>query len=129
MDMSDSLDDDLSERSQFLYTALSFLLTRNPDSIIPEVCYFLDPDQIMTFIKVYGGRTMRIPTTKEFSNDMYAALAAYYRVTYKYSWKAIQTRLALSNAQMSKIQPNVEDWLQKMTEQNLELPEFLKGKV
>jgi len=121
----ETLADHLSERADFFYCALSFLISRNPDSIIPEVTYFMHPDQIITFLHTFGGRTLKIPTVSEFSLDMHCALAAYYRTCHEMPWPSIQEKLKIDKSKLNTIQARIQEWLEKINRDNMSLPKFL----
>ena len=71
------MDDELDPNSSVAYIALSLLCSRQ-SSLIPELLYIFSPQQITTFIKVFSGETLRIPTVDEFSRDLMTSLAVYH---------------------------------------------------
>lgn len=77
---------------------------------MPEALYFLNPDQVMTFIATYEGSTIRVPTIKEFGEDLMAALAAYFLYNQKLTEQATQDKLKLSNAKWRIIHNRILKW-------------------
>lgn len=122
-----SIHDDLAERAEFFYTALSFLMSRSSDSLIPEVIYFMHPDQIITFMKTFGGRKITVPTISDFSTDLYCGLAAYYRIREELPWRMIQQRLDIDNAKMKIVKKRIQEWLDWLEREDIEIPPFIRG--
>src|SRR4051794_17009923 len=86
--------DELDPNSSVAYIALSLLCSRQ-NSLIPELLYILSPQQITTFIKVFSGEKLRIPTVDEFSRDLMASLAAYHIVVEGMSWDWFRLKYSL----------------------------------
>ena len=129
MEHNEIVEEDLGDRGEFIYSSLSFLLHDNPNSPIPEICYFMSPDQIVTFIKVFEGRSIKVPTLKQFAESMHCALAGYLRISQGYTWPAIEKRLeglSLNTRDFNRIKKKVEQWRIEQEENNAELPNFFK---
>lgn len=45
---------------------------------MPDALYLLSPDQLDNFLEVFGGERIYIPTKKELSQTLKAALVYYY---------------------------------------------------
>ena len=100
----------IHDRSQYFYAALSVLMSRQQNSIMPESLYFLSPDQILTFVATYEGQTIRVPTVKEFGEDLMVALAAYYIYNQKVTPQAAQAKLNLTDARWRVIMNKLARW-------------------
>src|SRR6476469_3385063 len=86
--------DELDPNSSIAYIALSILCSRQK-SLTPEPFYIFSPQQITTFIKVFSGETLKIPTVDEFSRDLMTSLAAYHIVVEGESWDWFQLKYSL----------------------------------
>src|SRR4051812_49340667 len=96
------MDDELDPNSSVVYIALSLLCSRQ-NSLVPELLYILSPQQITTFIKVFSGETLRIPTVDEFSRDLMASLAAYHILVEGKSWDWFQLNYSLDGNYMNSV--------------------------
>src|SRR5215213_7830155 len=105
-----SADDKLDPNSSVAYIALSLLCSRQK-SLIPELLYILSPQQITTFIKVFSGETLRIPTTAEFSRDLMASLAAYHIVVEGKSWDWFQLKYSLDGNYINSVKSRLNNWI------------------
>src|SRR3954454_25316438 len=94
--------DELDPNSSVVYIALSVLCSRQK-SLIPELLYILSPQQITTFIKVFSGEKLRIPTVDEFSRDLMASLAGFHIVIEGKSWDWFQFKYSLSGNYISSV--------------------------
>ena len=54
---------------------------------LSELCYLLDIDSFMNFIKYFSGKTIKVPTKKEFSDAMQVLLLFQYYEIEKRPWK------------------------------------------
>src|SRR3954447_8759315 len=102
--------DELDPNSSVVYIALSILCSRQK-SLIPELLYILSPQQITTFIKVFSGETLRIPTADEFSRDLMASLAAYHIVVEDKSWDWFQLKYSLDGNYMNSVKSRLDKWI------------------
>src|SRR3954451_14952709 len=104
------MDDELDPNSSVVYIALSILCSRQK-SLIPELLYILSPQQITTFIKVFSGETLRIPTVDQFSRDLMASLAAYHIVVEGKSWDWFQLAYSLDGNYMNSVKSRLDKWI------------------
>ena len=104
------MDDDLDPNSSVVYIALSILCSRQ-SSLIPELLYIFSPQQITTFIKVFSGETLRIPTVDEFSRDLMASLAAYHIVVEGKSWDWFQLNYSLDGNYINSVKSRLDKWI------------------
>lgn len=105
---------DLHQRAEFFHVALSLLLSRQQNSLLPEALYFLSPDQVVTMCATFGGNTIRVPTTKELGADLLAAAAIYYHEHLGWTWPRIQDKLQLPDGRMRQLVKQFEDWTEFM---------------
>jgi hypothetical protein len=104
------MNDELDPNSSVVYIALSVLCSRQK-SLIPEPLYILSPQQITTFIKVFSGETLRIPTVDEFSRDLMTSLAAYHIVVEGKSWDWFQLKYSLDGNYMNSVKSRLNKWI------------------
>jgi hypothetical protein len=117
----------IADRSQFFYTALSMLMARQQNSVMPELLYFMSPDQVLTFIATYEGSTVRVPTMKEIGEDLMTALAAYYLYGQKLTEQATQDKLKLTDAKWRVILNRLVRWKEHMAkEAGVDVEELVK---
>lgn len=107
----------LHARGQFFYAALSVMLLNNPNGPVPELLYFMNPDQVLTFISMFEGTTIRVPTLKEFGEDLQIALAAYYRFNQGLTPQATQDRLRLTDAKWKALAKRLDRWCEAMRDE------------
>jgi hypothetical protein len=89
--------------------ALSLLCSQQ-NSLVPEILYLLSPKQIIDFIKVYGGETLRIPTTQEFNRDLTTALACYHTMIEERSWDWVAVKYNLGTRDLKAVKAKAEIW-------------------
>lgn len=109
-DISKHLPQELSESSAFFYTALSVFMSRNSNAVIPEILYFMNPDQVITFINTFGGTTVKVPTIKEFGEDLMTSLVVFFREQKGMSDEEIRTRLDLPQVRWDSISRKIDVW-------------------
>src|SRR4051795_2666897 len=104
------MNDELDPNSSIAYMALS-LLCSHQSSLIPELLYIFSPQQITTFIKVFSGETLRIPTADQFSRDLMASLAAYHIVVEGKSWDWFQLKYSLDGNYINSVKSRLDNWI------------------
>src|SRR3954453_1597899 len=102
--------DELDPNSSVVYIALSLLCSRQ-SSLIPELLYVLSPQQITTFIKVFSGEKLRIPTVDEFGRDLMASLAAYHIVVEGKSWDWFRLKYSLDGNYINSVKSRLNNWI------------------
>src|SRR5215217_6745202 len=105
-----SADDELDPNSSVAYIALSLLCSRQK-SLIPELLYVLSPQQITTFIKVFSGQKLRIPTVDEFGRDIMASLAAFHIVVEGKSWDWFRLKYSLDGNYINSVKSRLDKWI------------------
>ena len=104
------MNDELDPNSSIAYIALSLLCSRQK-SLIPELLYILSPQQITTFIKVFSGETLRIPTVDQFSRDLMTSLAAYHIVVEGKPWDWFRLKYSLDGTHINSIKSRLDKWI------------------
>src|SRR3954447_13637217 len=102
--------DELDPNSSVVYIALSVLCSRQK-SLIPELLYIFSPQQITTFIKVFSGQTLRMPTVDEFNRDLMTSLAAYHIVVEGKSWDWFQLKYSLDGNYINSVKSRLNKWI------------------
>ena len=69
----------ITNERDFIYIALSVLASQNDDTFIPELLFLVSPEQAMNLMRAFGGERLYVPTPKEFSRDLMAAVVAYHQ--------------------------------------------------
>ena len=108
-----------------LYVALSVLSYRSPNSVIPEVLLFLTSEQVMTFLQVFGGKTIKVPTPKELSKSLQIAIAAHMRLHKKYTWPKIEEELGIDGRRSRAYKAKIDKWLEHIEREGIEIPGIL----
>src|SRR5215213_10298358 len=109
-DKSIPASDELDPNSSVAYIALSLLCSRQ-SSLIPELLYILSPQQITTFIKVFSGETLRVPTVDEFNRDLMTSLAAYHIVVEGKSWDWFQLKYSRDGNYINSVKSRLDNWI------------------
>src|SRR3954447_190129 len=104
------MNDELDPNSSVAYIALSILCSRQ-NSLIPELLYILSPQQITTFIKVFSGETLKIPTVEEFRRDLMTSLAVYHIVVEGKSWDWFQLNYSLDGNYLKSVRSRLNKWI------------------
>src|SRR3954451_1419710 len=104
------MNDELDPNSSVVYIALSLLCSRQ-NSLISELLYIFSPQQITTFIKVFSGETLRIPTVDQFSRDLMTSLAAYHIVVEGNSWDWFQLKYSLDGNYINSVKSRLDKWI------------------
>ena len=105
-----SADDELDPNSSIAYIALSLLCSRQ-SSLIPELLYILSPQQITTFIKVFSGEKLKIPTVDEFSRDLMTSLAVYHVIVEGKSWDWFRLKYSLDGNYINSVKSRLDKWI------------------
>src|SRR5215213_6658107 len=120
------MDDELDPNSSVAYIALGILCSCQ-SSLIPELLYILSPQQITTFIKVFSGETLRIPTVDEFSRDLMASLAAYHIVAEGKSWDWFQLNYSLDGNYINSVKSRLDNWINGLNSSEKKFIEKLRA--
>jgi len=118
--------DDLDPNSSVVYIALSLLCSRQ-SGLIPELLYILSLQQITTFIKVFSGETLRIPTVDEFSRDLMTSLAAYHIVVEGKSWDWFRLKYSLDGNYINSVKSRLNNWINGLDSSEKKLIERLQA--
>lgn len=119
----------LDSFSTFFYIALSLMLSRDELSVVPEIMYILEPEQVLQFLDMFGGQTIRVPTRDEFAKDLQAALTAYYIQCEGKTDREIQDILGVDGHRMNSIKKRIDKYIEFVNREGLVPPELLRGVI
>lgn len=117
---------ELDSHSSFYYLALSMMM-REENSVLPEIMYILNPEQIKLFLDMFGGTTLRVPTREEFATILQAALVTYRRFCEGMTTQAIQDDLNIDGNKMRSINQKINSYLEFVRKEGLLPPDILRG--
>ena len=104
-----------------LYIALSILHSRGDSGVAPELLYILSAEQLQTFIKVFGGQSIKIPDAGSFRYDLLTAIFAYFYATKGLGKVRFAREFSLQEADMQEIQNRFKLWWVGVTEDDLSM--------
>ena len=113
----------ISNSNAILYIAMSFLSSKK-NSLVPELLSILSIEQISTFVKMYGGENLKIPSPEEFQKELIAASAAYYIVGERQTWEWVQDKYDLNGHEIRSIRTTLERWIASAPQEEID---FLKN--
>ncbi len=116
---------DFEADSCLAYIAMQVLCSRER-SLIPEILYILKPEQVLQFIKVFSGETIRVPEIEEFSKDLSAALAIYHIVIQGNSWDSFSIKYNRDGNYLRHIKRRVRDWSETISDPEKQFIEQLR---
>jgi hypothetical protein len=111
--------------SSVVYLAMSMLCARQ-SSLVPELLYLLSPKQIIDFIKIYGGETIKVPHPEEFSKDLLSALACYHVYVENKSWDWFGLKYRVDGHSIRALQNRLELWIKGLSPGELNFIRSLK---
>jgi hypothetical protein len=94
-------------------------MSRQKDGLVPEVMYLMDPNQLIKFLDMFGGRYLYVPTREEFAKDLEAALFIYYRFCEGKTTLAIQEMLNIDGNKLRSIQQKVNQYIEFSNKEGL----------
>jgi hypothetical protein len=120
-----TLRNDLDPNSSVVYLALNILCS-SQNSLIPELLYILSPQQIIEFIKVFGGETIKVPTPRAFNSDLLAGIACYHVLVEGKSWDWFELKYNLNGNSVRAVQARIDAWMMGLTREELNFIKSLK---
>ena len=99
------------------------------ESPVPELLTFLDPEQIVTLVQVYGGRTIHIPTPQEFAKDMLAALFCYQMYVHGMSFGWCCEKYEVDGNKARSIKMIIDRWRDVMLKNGVDVVDLLKDAI
>lgn len=109
--------------SAMLFVTLDICQSRG-QSFIPEVVQILSPEQLATFVKMYDGETIKVPTVEEFLYDLRLSQIAYYVYAENKSWDWVTLTYGLNGNDSRWVKHHLENWWEETSEATRE---FLLG--
>jgi hypothetical protein len=86
----------------------------------------MSPEKIINFIKVFGGETIKVPTPREFSSDLFAGLACYHVLVEGKSWDWFELKYGLNGNTIRAIQNKLDYWIKRLSSEELDFIKSLK---
>jgi hypothetical protein len=117
--------DELDPNSSIIYIAMSILCS-NQNSLIPELLYLFSPKQIVNFIKIFSGETIKVPTVDEFHRNVLTSLACYHIIVQDKSWDWFALTYELDGNKLNGIKARLESWIVNLNDGEKEFLEKLK---
>lgn len=116
---------DIESVADFMIIALSMLASKHENSLLPEVMFLMNPQQVIDLIRVFGGSSVYIPSSKEFSKDLTSAVIAYHKHVNRYSYSKIRKLMELDGRTMRYLEYNVDQWEKWLKENDMRIPSVL----
>jgi hypothetical protein len=104
----------LADSQEFFYIALSVLEMNEETNLIPEFLQVLSPRQLIVLSQVFGGRSLKIPTSRELSNALKAALYLYYAEVERRPVASIREELELTDKEFEGMLERADAWKAKI---------------
>lgn len=100
----------LSESSEFFLIAISMLENEGKTNMLPELMQVFTPKQIIILSQVFGGKAIKIPTTKDLSISLKAALFVYHKTFLNQEFKDVLKDLDVTEFELEQIQEKANSW-------------------
>jgi hypothetical protein len=120
-------DDELDPNSSIVYIALSMLCT-NSNSLIPELLYLFNPKQIVNFIKIFSGETIKVPTVDEFTRIINTSLAVHHVIIEGKSMDWFAIKYELDGNYMNGIKARMDNCFSSLSEGEKQFIEDMRAK-
>lgn len=100
-----------NDLKSLMYFILTYMTWKSEsESVLPDMIYIYDIKDVIKFIKVFGGKTVKVPTFSELSDSMIEILAAYLYHKDRCSHSYIQTLLKIDGRKYSSMKSRIEDF-------------------
>jgi len=107
----------MKDSESLLYFMLAYWTWKNnPNSPLPEILYILDIEEVIKFIKIFGGKTFKVPTWGDLSNELKEGLSAYLHKSEGCSHDYIRTLLEIDGRSYSSMIKSIEKWEEYISE-------------
>jgi hypothetical protein len=117
---------ELDPNSSVIYVAMSMLCT-NQNSLVPELLYLFKPQQIVNFIKIFSGETIKVPTIQEFNRLILTALACYHVIIQEKSFDWFAIKYEIDGNSLNGIKIRLESWINSLNEGERQFIQKLKA--
>lgn len=108
--MSKSHHANLNNSTEFFLIAISLLENDSKTNIMPELMQVFTPKQIIILSQIFGGKSIKIPSTKELSLSLKAALYIYQTTFLKKDYADIFKELQVTEFELELIKEKAESW-------------------
>lgn len=100
----------LSDSSEFFLIAISMLENEGKTNILPELMQVFTPKQIIILTQIFGGKTIRIPSTQDLSISLKAAIFVYQKTFLGQEFKDPLRELGVTEFEFERIQEKANSW-------------------
>jgi hypothetical protein len=107
----------LEQATEFFLVGISLLENNQKTNLIPELMQFLTPKQIIILSQLYGGKSLKIPTTKEFSIALKSALYVYQHMVLGMDKEVVKQGLDVTELEFEAMMDSIYAWQKTLQEQ------------
>lgn len=107
----------LAESTEFFMLGLSMLEQSNKTNIIPELMQLFTPRQIIALTQIYGGKSIKVPSSQELAITLKASLFLYQTKFQGLPEQAVRDSLEVSDAEFKTILDYVNKWQAQVCDQ------------
>ena len=108
-----------------MFIALSIMEAQNPNSGWSEIMAVIGSSEVLKLVRLMPGLTIRIPTMKELSRDMHAALYIYHQYTDKITDDTFKLRYGIDD-NIKILKARARDWQKFMEKNNIDPEMFFR---
>lgn len=101
---------ELGQSAEFFFVALTALQQAGKTNLIPELLQILTPRQLMQIVQVYGGKTIKLPSSRELSHALKLGLYIYKADFLNQGEKAIVAELDLTPEELNRLKAGRNEW-------------------
>ena len=101
---------ELGQSAEFFFVALTTLQQAGKTNLIPELLQILTPRQLMQIVQVYGGKTIKLPSSRELSYALKLGLYIYKADFLNQGEKAIAAELDLTPEELNRLKTGRNEW-------------------
>lgn len=109
----------ITKENSLVYIALSILCSRDENYMAPELLFILGIEKLETFIKVFGGRNIKVPDMNDFRLDLMTAMFAYHYIVLGNGKKWFKNEYGMSDEEMESISERFRVWIKTVNDGDL----------
>jgi hypothetical protein len=114
-----------NSRAVILYLTLSLLYSKNTCGVVPELLMFLEPDDVLKLLDIYGGKVLKIPNKDDFMKELRTVLYYYLSRCTDLPKKEIDEIMSMDGNETRGLEERIAVWFRFLRDNNLQLPEKL----
>ena len=88
--------------------------------VIPEIIYTMDENSLVRFLRVCGGRTIRVPTLDELALNLITSVCAYKIIKENYTLDMIFNNYEIPDDYKKYITEKLTNYISNMSEEERE---------